>query len=287
MPASINLSGLLSGSPAGLQDIIKQLQAAQTSANEANEKRYQDILGLYGNLGQAGMTRIGQQEQQAQAKSTQDLTSRGLGNTTVTGAMTRGIASDAELSRQQLQEGVAMQKAGVMERRTDQGPDMGMYASLIAGAAKQPSGNTTITRWSPATQAAFGGGSSGYGGLSDFGGGSGGDGGGGGGLPMGAGLSGLSTGGAGGAGSPAAAQGGFGDFGNANAEALSGGGTIFMGDKGYATNDPTFTPGLKEGSSIAFTPAAKKGRTYEEYKKTAGKNAVSAGYFASTGMGNW
>jgi len=142
MPSGINLSGLLSGSPSGLQDIIKQLQQAQTAANTANEQRYQDILGLYGNLGQAGMTRIGQAEQQGQAQSTQDLTSRGLGNTTITGAMSRGISGEAELQRQQLQEGVAMQKAGVMERRTDQGPDMSMYANLIGQAAQKqkPSG---------------------------------------------------------------------------------------------------------------------------------------------------
>jgi hypothetical protein len=127
-------SGGITG--AGLMDIVKQLQAAQDKANKANESRYQDILGLYGNLGQAGLARIGQQETQAQAKGTQDLISRGLGNTTITSAISRGIASDAELARQQLQESVAMQKAGVMERRTDQGPDLGLYASLLQQAAQ-------------------------------------------------------------------------------------------------------------------------------------------------------
>jgi hypothetical protein len=136
MSSAINLSGMFPGASPGLQDIIRQLQQAQNKANEANEKRYQDILGLYGNLGQAGMTRIGQAEQQGQAKATQDLTSRGLGNTTVTSAVSRGIASDAELARQSLQEGVAQQKAGVMERRTDQGPDMGMYANLLQQASQ-------------------------------------------------------------------------------------------------------------------------------------------------------
>lgn len=149
MSQAINLSGLISGGT-GLMDIVKQLQAAQTAANKANEERYQDILKQYEGLGQAGMTRIGQAEQQAQAKSTQDLTSRGLGNTTVTGAMSRGISSDAELQRQQLQEGVAEKKAGVMERRTDQGPDMGVYANLLAQASKsqaqQPTENP-FDRW--------------------------------------------------------------------------------------------------------------------------------------------
>jgi hypothetical protein len=120
----------------GLQDIIKQMQDAQNKANAANEKRYQDILASYSNLGKAGMTRIGEQEQQAQAKGTQDLTSRGLGNTTVTGAMSRGVARDAENSRQQLQEQVAQLKGGVMERKTEQGPDMGLYAQLIQAMSR-------------------------------------------------------------------------------------------------------------------------------------------------------
>jgi hypothetical protein len=147
----INLAGLLSGSSSGLLDIVKQLQAAQTAANKANEQRYQDILGIYSGLGKAGETRIAAGEQQAQAKSTQDLTNRGLGNTTVTGAMSRGIASDAETSRQQLGENIAGLKAGVMERRTDQGPDMGLYANLLMKASQSQAAK-------PATPAAGAGG---------------------------------------------------------------------------------------------------------------------------------
>ena len=117
-------------------DILKKLQNKQRKANEANEARYQEILGMYGNLGQAGMARIGQAEQQAMASGTQDLASRGLGNTTIRGSMARGVASDAELARQQLGESVATQKAGVMERRTDEGPDMGLYSNLLMQAAQ-------------------------------------------------------------------------------------------------------------------------------------------------------
>ena len=50
------------------------------------------------------------------------------------GANARGIASGAENQRQQLQEQVTSAKAGVMERKTDQGPDMNMYANLIQSA---------------------------------------------------------------------------------------------------------------------------------------------------------
>ncbi len=129
------------------RDIIRQMQAAQEKANLMNEQRYQQILGQYENLGQAGRTRIEQQTQQRQAEATQNLTSRGLGNTTITSAVERGISSDAELQRQQLEETVAMQKAGVMERRTDTGPDLGMFANLLqsAGQQQQPRQRSTAT----------------------------------------------------------------------------------------------------------------------------------------------
>jgi len=119
------------------QDIIKQMQTAQEKANLLNEQRYQQILGQYENLGQAGRARIEQQTTQRQAEATQGLTSRGLGGTTITSAVERGISSDAEMQRQQLEESVAMQKAGVMERRTDTGPDMGMFANLLQQAGQQ------------------------------------------------------------------------------------------------------------------------------------------------------
>jgi hypothetical protein len=64
-----------------------------------------------------------------------------LGNTTITSAASRGIASDAEASRQQLQEGITQQKVGVMERKTEQGPDMSMYANLLQKAAAGQQGN--------------------------------------------------------------------------------------------------------------------------------------------------
>lgn len=121
----------------GFQDIIKQMQAAQEKANLLNEQRYQQVLSQFTNLGQAGRARIEQQTVQRQAEATQRLTSRGLGSTTITEAVGRGIAGEGELQRQQLEESVAMQKAGVMERRTDVGPDLGMFANLLQMAGQQ------------------------------------------------------------------------------------------------------------------------------------------------------
>ena len=130
----------------GFQDIISQMQAAQEKANLLNEQRYQQMLSQFETLGQAGRARIEQQTMQRQAAATQSLMGRGLGSTTITSAVERGIAGEAETQRQQLEESVAMQKAGVMERRTDVGPDLGMFASLLQAAGQQAPRQQVISR---------------------------------------------------------------------------------------------------------------------------------------------
>lgn len=130
----------------GFQDIIKQMQAAQEKANLLNEQRYQQILSQYETLGQAGRARIEQQTLQRQAEATQSLMGRGLGGTTITSAVGRGIAGEGEMQRQQLEESVATQKAGVMERRTDVGPDLGMFAGLLQAAGQQQQPSFSVSR---------------------------------------------------------------------------------------------------------------------------------------------
>ena len=131
-------------------------QDAQAEANKANEARFQDIMGMYGGegqsmwdlssqFGQGERRRISQGMKQAQGQAEQDLISRGLGGTTVRSAVRRGIRSSAEDATQDLEDRVARQRmdiiggrAGVTERRTDAGPDAGLFAQMMMGAANQP-----------------------------------------------------------------------------------------------------------------------------------------------------
>ena len=127
----------------GLQDIIKTMQDAQTKANTANDVRYKGVLSSLETAGQAKMAGVDQQEQQALAKNTQNMTSSGLSNTTMAGAGGAGarqVASGMEGQRQQIQGDVAAQKAGVMERKTESGPDLSMFASLIQGMGASGAG---------------------------------------------------------------------------------------------------------------------------------------------------
>lgn len=207
--------GADTGIPSGVQDIITQMQEAQTGANEANLQRYQEMMGGFEGLGvaagerqqqimeqlggvgeaaearheqmmaqmeglgTAGRARIQRETAQRQAGATQQLISRGLGSTTITSAIERGVAREGEIATQELEERVAGQKAGVigqmqgleaqlgmqrvgamerggaaatqlgvqklgaMERRTDLGPDMGQFANLIGALMSGQQGQGT------------------------------------------------------------------------------------------------------------------------------------------------
>lgn len=206
-----------------LDSLLKQITASQEKANKANLERYGELLvhldglakqigveGTYGAamkqlevLGTAGRTRIAEQTTKAQAATEQDLMTRGLASTTVRTAARGAISRDAERATQELEERVATSKsglltqragaelqiggmkAGAMERRTDVGPDMALYASLIkaAVAADTTTAKRTATIMGPMAQAGrdvFGqlmgryGGGGGGGGLTMGGGGGGG-----------------------------------------------------------------------------------------------------------------
>lgn len=148
-----------------------KMQGESDAANLANKERYDqlissvagtqaDITGAGGTFdqmealmsgaGQAGTTRIQEQQTKQLGQSEQDLMSRGLGNTTIRSTARRGIQSDAERNQQaldeqvaRLQAGVKGQKAGAQQdlgrlmansilSRQDVGPNQDMYAQLIS-----------------------------------------------------------------------------------------------------------------------------------------------------------
>ena len=260
----------------GFQDIIRQMQTAQEKANLLNEQRYQQALAQFETLGQAGRTRIERQAAQRQATATQSLISRGLGGTTITSAVGRGIASDVEFQRQQLEESVAMQKAGLIERRTDVGPDLGMFANLLQAAGQEqvgagPGGRQLISGglgpMASRGLTAFGQPFKYFGG--EAGGGAGGEAGGGAGA--GAGISGA------GMNVPGAPGGVFGpgigglDL-SPQVTPSFGPGTAFMGEKGFATGLPAAETGIEED-------IGRSKETYAQYKARVGRSAVSPTYW--------
>ncbi len=127
-----------------------QFEDAQRKANEANEARYQEGLGKFGQVEDmykpggswgAGMSaQIESQKGRDVASGMQNLVSSGMGNTTVAASLPQAweqnVGSQARLNLADLQgeryASALGNTAGFIERRTDAAPDMGQYADLVA-----------------------------------------------------------------------------------------------------------------------------------------------------------
>ena len=155
VPKSPTLSGVWNPTTGqfDLNAVLRQLQQSQDQANTANVQRYNDLLqgiadtgqqvggtydqarsqlselggqvggtydqayGLMEGLGQAGATRIGQGVEQQIAGNQQSLISRGLGNTTIGVNVDQQARQQGEQQLQALYEGVAREKAGVLQNQ--------------------------------------------------------------------------------------------------------------------------------------------------------------------------
>lgn len=154
-----------------LPNLIAQFQAAQNAANQANLARYQEQLasirglgdqltGTYGqaealleNLGQSAREDVGRRGEQVLQKGQQDLISAGLFGTTMAPNLRRAVAEDTGRQERAITEDVSARRAGVLGQRagaelsvgdmlqraiaarSDIGPDLSTYASLIQAAA--------------------------------------------------------------------------------------------------------------------------------------------------------
>ena len=207
--------------PSSYDKLIEEIIAGSKKANEANEKRYTELLthlesltgqvtgagGTYGqaqalleNVGNEARLRIAETSGKSSAQIEQDLISRGLGNSTMRANLQRAVTSDTNRALSAQAESEAAQKAGLLtqragaeislggmragaiEGRTDAGPDLGMFASLLQAAAANEKSQAKLvdSTWGGRQNQPImgGGGGGGGGGLSPSSGGGGGGGGG-------------------------------------------------------------------------------------------------------------
>lgn len=98
-----------------LQSLLGEYIKSYNTGAQVNEQRYRDILGGYRDrysqamqtlqgLGSAAQADINQQYDRLGSKTTSDLITRGLGNTTIAGSMQRGVESDRAKTMGQLNE---------------------------------------------------------------------------------------------------------------------------------------------------------------------------------------
>lgn len=133
-------------------------QRALDEANAANERRYQEILGGYDALhgrvmgdlagvGQQQTADINRSYRNAGSRTNNQLVQRGFGNSSLISTMQQGNMRERSEAQRRLQEGLLQQRAGydtrisqgklgVMERRTDLGPDPNQMIKLMQGMGR-------------------------------------------------------------------------------------------------------------------------------------------------------
>lgn len=176
MPNGINtlganpLTAAYNGSGFDINNLLKSLQQGTDQANQASQQQYQSLLdtgkatsksilgkgGYFSQAGKAladtgvqGQNRINEAATQQLGSSKQDLINRGLYSTSALDSKNRAAQLDKERATQELQSGLAGQKANLQVQQAqaaqglgglnmdailskqNQGPDMGMYMQLI------------------------------------------------------------------------------------------------------------------------------------------------------------
>ncbi len=163
--------------------IIRQMQQQEAQRNEDALGRYAQAntlaqqltqqvgaMGTYGAaeaqmnmVGNAAHQRISEGATQQFAQADQDLMNRGLGNTTIRSSVQRGIGMDEQRAMNELDEGLAAQRSGLLERRAgqefqsgvneidtllsrvDEPIDYGLMAGLLQQASATPQGKQQIS----------------------------------------------------------------------------------------------------------------------------------------------
>lgn len=121
--------------PFSSEGIMKKLEEGWAEARKANETRYNTILGLMNNTGKTMMSEAYTQHNDANASNEEELISRGMRNSGVMEALKRGETTRFEKQKMDIHERIQGAKAGFMERRTDEYPQLDFYRDLILGKA--------------------------------------------------------------------------------------------------------------------------------------------------------
>ena len=136
--------------------LIADLEAAQSKAQEATAKRYDQMMAIYdevvrryqpgGAFEKAALGQLGEQKVQDIGTETQDLVNSGLFGTTTKAGLGQKwesqVGAPARLKLEDIQaqrlSQAQMGKAGAIERVEDVGPDYGLIAGLASQAGQTP-----------------------------------------------------------------------------------------------------------------------------------------------------
>lgn len=157
-----------------VQEILNEWRAGRDAANAANQQRLDEILGLLEGQGESAKENARRNSAERTAQGDQSLMDRGLFNTTILDSMRRREGEAVTREVNQIDENVALNRAGVLERVTDMGPDDSAFMNLLMSLGQSAGQNSNQRSFSFGGINRAGGGSSGGGGGSGSGGGGGG-----------------------------------------------------------------------------------------------------------------
>lgn len=120
---------------ATIDQLIQLFTNAQNQANQANQSRLDEIMRLLEGQGESARTEARRMSAERMGAGDQSLMDRGLFNTTILDSQRRREGETLQRQLQSIGEQVALNRAGVLERVTDMGPDMGAWAQLISQLA--------------------------------------------------------------------------------------------------------------------------------------------------------
>lgn len=139
-------TGLGAGGASALSKLIKHYNKAYQKAREANEARYQQLLDITGQTTGQRQADIRQAYGQQGANIAQQLARQGMAGTTVLPTMQMGVSRERESALNRLADQLQGTKLGIIERRQDKYPDLGILTSLAStmGQAAGPAGISGI-----------------------------------------------------------------------------------------------------------------------------------------------
>lgn len=117
-----------------MRQLVESYNRAYQEARQANESRYQQMLGIADQTTGQRAADIRSAYGNQQAGMMQNLARLGMANTTVAPTMQLGVAREREASLNRLADEMQGTKLGIIERREDKYPDAGMLAGLFQTA---------------------------------------------------------------------------------------------------------------------------------------------------------
>lgn len=128
-----NIGNMTQAAGFGPKSAVGMFSSMMDESNQANAARGKDILSLLQGQGKAQMAQNTINEQAQEGQINNDLTSRGLFNTTVAPNLIQGAQNNLARNNEQVSENAALNAANMANSFTQQGPSMGMLAQLLAG----------------------------------------------------------------------------------------------------------------------------------------------------------